>query len=217
LWAHHWFNQMFDSNHNRYDLSVSWRKPYNGMVYMRVIVRFHSGFLREFLFFGLTLVLHAHLYCPVSLLVCIGVLGSFSFFIMWVLVRSHIWFLLEPLLSGLTSGFYWSPCCLVSHLVFIGAPVVWSHIWFLLEPLLSGLTLGLYDNSYSTVSHFLLCEFLSGLPPDFNINSCCLVSYRVYMAVFAVKFLTFYYLSSCPFSHLVFIGAPVVWSHIWFL
>ena len=167
---------MFDSNHNRYDLSVSWRKPYNEMVYMRVIVRFHSGFLREFLFFGLTLVLHAHLYCPVSLLVCIGVLGSFSFFIMWVLVRSHIWFLLEPLLSGLT--------------------------------------LGLYDNSYSTVSHFLLCEFLSGLPPDFNINSCCLVSYRVYMAVFAVKFLTFYYLSSCPFSHLVFIGAPVVRSHI---
>ena len=119
LWAHHWFNQMFDSNHNRYDLSVSWRKPYNGMVYMRVIVRFHSGFLREFLFFGLTLVLHAHLYCPVSLLVCIGVLGSFSFFIMWVLVRSHIWFLLEPLLSGLTSGFYWSPCCPVSHLVYM--------------------------------------------------------------------------------------------------
>ena len=156
-------------------------------------------------------------YCPVSLRLFTGV----------PVFRSHSCFTCTFILSGLTPSvhrsswqflvFYYVSSCPVSHLVFIGAPVVWSHIWFLLEPLLSGLTLGLYDNSYSTVSHFLLCEFLSGLPPDFNINSCCLVSYRVYMAVFAVKFLTFYYLSSCPFSHLVFIGAPVVWSHIWFL
>lgn len=91
------------------------------------------------------------------------------------------------MISDLTPGFDGNSCCLVSHRI-------------LCQFLLSGFSLFIRWIIVRSDTWFLWKPLLSGLIPSF-------------MIILTLRFLTFYYASSCPISHLVFMVTHVVWSH----